>query len=193
MPSVEGMFLVDSVEQVGGRGELEPSGEDHDRLQARGALATLKQAYLGSMQMAHVRERLLGEPNPCAMTAQGGGELLADKFHGLHCRGPQTESLQTIVSGGSKPHAGTPAREPVTIVTGMPIPDSLLGRSSLNQRASRGLGVEMMISSKPYRLIASSIAATGSGSPTMPSTRIPTASRSAGRVWSSSPRASLAV
>jgi hypothetical protein len=49
------------------------------------------------MQVAHIGKRLLGEPDAPAMTAQVGGELLADGFHERHCRWPQTEGLQTKV------------------------------------------------------------------------------------------------
>ena len=93
----ENTFLANSFEQLGGGGKLEAASEDHDRLESRRALATLQQAYLGSMQVAHVGERLLGKPNAPAMAAQVGGELLADGLHRAHCRGPQTEGLQTKV------------------------------------------------------------------------------------------------
>src|SRR5438270_12833329 len=43
----------------------------------------------------------------------------------------------------------------VTVVTGRPMPATLLGRSSFSQRETLGERVEMMISSKPRRLIAS--------------------------------------
>ena len=58
----------------------------------------------------------------------------------------------------------------VTVVTGNPIPETLLGRSIFSHRETRGESVEMMISSKPRRFRASCTAAEGSGSPTRPST-----------------------
>jgi hypothetical protein len=53
------------------------------------------------MQVTHVGKRLLGESNAPAMAAQIGGKLLADRLHRAHCRGPQTEGLQTKV--GARP------------------------------------------------------------------------------------------
>ena len=60
------------------------------------------------------------------------------------------------------------------------MPVTLLGRSSFSQCEIFVGSVEMITSSKPRRLIASSIAAIGSVEPTMPSTGAPAASLSAG-------------
>jgi hypothetical protein len=68
----------------------------------------------------------------------------------------------------------------VTVVTGRPVPDTLLGRSSFSQRDSRAGRVERMISSKPRRLTASCTAVFGSGAPTIASTGPPAASLSRG-------------
>src|ERR1700683_4976115 len=93
--------LADSFEQLSGGGELEAASENHDRLESRRALATLQQAYLGSMQVAYVGKRLLGESDAPAMATQVGGELLSYGLHGQHCRWPQTEGLQTKVGARS--------------------------------------------------------------------------------------------
>src|SRR3954453_9642049 len=73
----------------------------------------------------------------------------------------------------------------VTVVTGSPSPLSLLGRSSLSQRDTREGSVERITSSKPWRLTASWIAASGSGAPTIPVTGPPAASSSSGSASSS--------
>jgi hypothetical protein len=60
---------ADAVEQLGGGGELETSGEDHERLQARRALAPLQEADLSAMQVARFGERLLREPRALPVRA----------------------------------------------------------------------------------------------------------------------------
>ena len=87
--------LADSLEQVARRSEFQATGEDHDRLETRGALRALQQADLGAVQIAEVGERLLGEADFFAMEAQVGGELFAGGFHSPNFGGPQTEGLQT--------------------------------------------------------------------------------------------------
>jgi len=72
---------ADPLEQLGRRRELQSSGEDHDRLESWGALAALQQTDLRAVQVAHVGECLLGEPNTRPVAAQICGELLADKLH----------------------------------------------------------------------------------------------------------------
>jgi hypothetical protein len=87
--------LADSLEQIARRSQFQAPGEDHDRLETRGALRALQQADLGAVQVADVGEHLLGEADFFAMEAQVGGELLAGGFHSPNFRGPQTEGLQT--------------------------------------------------------------------------------------------------
>jgi hypothetical protein len=69
------------LEQLCERGELEPAGEDYERLQAGGALAALQETDLGAVQIAGFRERLLGEACSFPEASEVGGELLADGFH----------------------------------------------------------------------------------------------------------------
>src|SRR3954469_19169298 len=71
--------------------------------------------------------------------------------------------------------------EAITVVTGRPRPAALDGRSSLSHLDTRWGSVEMISSSKPWMLTASWIAASGSGTPIMPSPGPPTAGPRPGR------------
>ena len=87
----------DVGQQFGGGGQVEAAREDHDRLQARRALAALEQADLRAVQVAQVGERLLRETGSHAMVAEVPGELLADALHRRDFLAAQTKQPQTVV------------------------------------------------------------------------------------------------
>src|ERR1700740_2119028 len=88
---------VDGVEQLAGRGELEPAREDHDRLQSRRAFVALEQADLGAVQVAAVGELFLREAGPQALRADVVCKLLPNGVHLRQPRDRQTKGPQTVV------------------------------------------------------------------------------------------------
>src|SRR5215207_2711964 len=114
------------------------------------------------------------EPNTARSYELDDGDRRADQ-HADDDRDldPDPERVQACASIRSMPFA-------VTVVTGTPSPAALCGRSSLSHFDTFVGSVEMISSSKPCRLSASWIAASGSCTPTIGSTGLPAASSSSG-------------
>jgi hypothetical protein len=73
---------ANALEQLGGRGEPQSLGEDHEGLEAGRALAALQEADLGAVQVAGFGQRLLRESRSLSVGAQVMRELAAYLFHG---------------------------------------------------------------------------------------------------------------
>jgi hypothetical protein len=71
-----------AIQQLTRRGQLEPSREADDRVQARRALATLEQADLRPVQVAKARERFLRKTKALTVAAEVRCESGVAGIHG---------------------------------------------------------------------------------------------------------------
>src|SRR5579859_4637954 len=185
-------------DRAAGRSHRAPHLDEHDR--ELGALSAGLLDVLGVVEADRVhgsgirnrrqQRHVIERPVPGVEARLGPGEHVGHRELGGERPNPVADDLagadgpvrsldrdqpQLLAAVGSSVWLG--AR---TWVTGRPRPLALLTTSSFSQRETPRGSVEMMISWNSPRLIASSIAINGSGSPMLPVTSWPAASDSLG-------------